>query len=223
MHEQILKSPSAKELREDLLKIKSDMIDDENKIITLIAIKRNLLYSLKPIWYIVNEVCDCLILKKECASMTLTNHLFESSLKLFLILWKTNKKGTNETDNFEDMYKDEIRFFRKNKMKENLKYALNEQLLTKQEFVDLSNLMIEYRDNVSHGSSNSFVRGAKTFLISYDFATKESEEKTVGVLGNPWLNQQAQEFFMRKKAYEYFTHIYKYIMKWDKMLHEQKQ
>lgn len=223
MQKPILKHPSNKEISEDLLKIKSDMIADADKIVTLIAIKRNILGNLNPIWYIVNEICDCLILKKECAAITLTNHLFESSLKLFLVLCEGNKKTTERSGNFEDMYKKEIRFFQKNKMKENLKYALDEKLITEEEHKELFGLMIEYRDNISHDSSNSYVRGAKTILLSYDFATKESEEKTVGVLGNPWLNQKAKELFMRKKAYEYFTHVYMYIMKWDKMIQEHKQ
>lgn len=222
MQKPILRTPSDKEISEELMKIRSELIENTDKIVTLIAIKRNILGNLKPICYIVNEICDCLILKKECAAITLTNHLFESSLKLFLTICKASERIIDKSDGFEDMYKEEIRFFQKNKMKENLKYALNKNLITEEEYKDLFNLMIEYRDNISHDSSNSFVRGAKTVVLSYDFATKESKEKIVGVLGNPWLNQQAKESFMRKNAYEYFTHIYMYIMKWDMRIQESK-
>ena len=88
----ILPRPTNEEVEEVLLNIKGETIVDNKQLITIIAIKRNMLSYLKPLWFVVNEICDCLIINKQCAAMTLTNHLFESSLKLSLILWKAYGK-----------------------------------------------------------------------------------------------------------------------------------
>lgn len=92
MEKLTIPSPTAEEVKDTLLKIKGEMLNDSEKIVTLIAIKYNKLSGLKPLWFVINEICDCLIMNKQCAAMTLTNHLLESSLKLSLILWKAYEK-----------------------------------------------------------------------------------------------------------------------------------
>ena len=101
MQEQKIKSPSTKEVVEDLLKIKNGTIDDVDKIITFLAIRRNKLQGMKPLWFLINEICECLITNKQCAAMTLTNHLLEASIKLALILWNADIREVDETKDFE--------------------------------------------------------------------------------------------------------------------------
>ena len=220
MLKQTVKSPSAKEVAEDMLKIKNDMIDDVDKIITFLAIRRNKLQGLKPLCFLINEICECLITNKQCAAMTLTNHLLESSIKLALILWSATLRGVDETKDFEVMYKDEIKNYQGKEMSENLTSALECKLITEEEYKDLSELKLEYRHHISHASNNKYVRNAKTTIMTYDTATSESSEKEVGVTGNPILNLLAQESFMRQNAEGFFMHVYSYIMIWDAKIHQ---
>ena len=153
--------------------------------------------------------------------MTLTNHLFESSLKLSLILWKAYGKPFDCTKDFETMYKDEVKTYIGKKMGENLKFAIEENMINNDEYKDLSDLMLEYRDHIDHASNNKYIRESRTIIATYDFSTKETTENlNATVIGNPLLYLNTQESFMRKAAYGYFTHVYSYVMKWDKMLDE---
>ena len=220
MLNQTVKSPSSKEVALDLLNIKNSMIDDADKIITFLAIRRNKLQGMKPLWFLINEICTCLITKKQCAAMTLTNHLLESSIKLALILWNADLKDADSTKDFAVMYKDEIKDYQGKEMSENLTSALECELITKKEYKDLSELKLEYRHHISHASNNKYIRNVKTTIMTYDTATSESSEKQVGVTGNPILNLLAQESFMRQNAEGYFMHVYSYIMIWDAKIHQ---
>ena len=150
-------SPTAEEVKDSLMKIKGEMLENSEKIVTLIAIKYNKLSRLKPLWYVINEICDCLIMNKQCAAMTLTNHLLESSLKLSLILWKAYENPHDNSKDFETMYKKEVKMYIGKKMGENLKYATEENMINNDEFKDLSDLMLEYRDHIDHASNNKYI------------------------------------------------------------------
>ena len=54
MQKPILRTPSDKVISEELMKIRSELIENTDKIVTLIAIKRNILGNLKPICYITS-------------------------------------------------------------------------------------------------------------------------------------------------------------------------
>ena len=221
MEKLTIPSPTAEEVKDTLLRIKGEMLNDSEKIVTLIAIKYNKLSGLKPLWFVINEICDCLIMNKQCAAMTLTNHLLESSLKLSLILWKAYENPHDNSKDFETMYKKEVKMYIGKKMGENLKYAIEENMINNDEFKDLSDLMLEYRDHIDHASNNKYIRESRTIIATYDFSTKETTENlNATVIGNPLLYLNTQESFMRKAAYGYFTHVYSYVMKWDKMLDE---
>ena len=116
MNKVILLPPTAEQVKESLLKIKGEMLGDPEKITTLIAIKHNKLTELKPLWFIINEICDCLILNKQCAAITLTNHLLESSLKLTLVLF-CKEFNDEEIKDFDTLYENEIGNFQGDTMK----------------------------------------------------------------------------------------------------------
>lgn len=220
MEKLLLPSPTTEEVKNTLLEIKTNMLSGSEKITTLVAIKYNKLSLLKPLWFLINEICECLILNKQCAAMTLTNHLLESSLKLTLILFSKDRDNIDETADFDTMYADEISDFQGAKMKDNLKVAKEKNIIDEDERNDLQNMMLEYRHHISHASNNKYVRNAKTKIWIYDYSTANTSEKEVGVMGNPSLNMLALEQFMRQKAFNYFTHVYAYIAKWDKLLSE---
>lgn len=213
--------PTAELVKKSLLKIKCEMLEDSEKVIALIAIKHNKLYRLQPLWFVINEICDCLIMNKQCAAITLTNHLLESSLKLSLILWKAYESPFDNSKDFETMFKKEVKMYIGKKMGENLDFALEGKLISNDEHQYLTTLMLEYRDHIDHASNNKYIRDMRTIIATYDFATKESTENlNARVTNNPLLYLNSQENFMRKYAYDYFSRVYYQILKWDKMIHD---
>jgi hypothetical protein len=76
-----------------------EMVDELEKV------KQEQLFALKPLKFAVNEICNCLIAKHEVAAFTLTNYLFEASLKLTLIYWESGGKLIENTNDFEGLYR----------------------------------------------------------------------------------------------------------------------
>ena len=76
-----------------------EMVDELEKV------KQEQLFALKPLKFAVNEICNCLIAKHEVAAFTLTNYLFETSLKLTLIYWESGGKLIENTNDFEGLYR----------------------------------------------------------------------------------------------------------------------
>ena len=221
MNKTVIPPPTVEQVKESLLKIKGEMLGDSQELTTLIAIKYNKLTELKPLWFIIDEICDCLILNKQCAAMTLTNHLLESSLKLTLVLF-CKEKSIEGIEDFDTLYKKEIENFQGDTMKNNLKVAKEKNIINEDDYKDLCKMMIEYRHHISHASNNKYIREARTKIWSYDFFDSSTYEKEVGVTGNPQLNLSALELFMRQEAFRYFTHVYMYITKWDKIIRDKR-
>lgn len=63
-----------------------------NRTRSLIFIKYGKLNVLNELKSIISEICDCLIIGNGQAAITLTNHLFENSLKQTLITWDSQAK-----------------------------------------------------------------------------------------------------------------------------------
>lgn len=81
--------------------------------------------------------------------------------------------------------------------------------------------MLEYRNHIDHASNNKSIRNLRIPIATLDLNTNESTENlNAKVTGNPLLYLIAQEDFMRINAYDYFMHVFSYILKWDDMLHE---
>lgn len=194
---------------------------NEARVSQLLAVQKTYLRGLRPLMSIVCEICDCLIINKQCAAMTLTNHLLESSLKLSLILWKANEKPFDNVRAFEKIYEKEVKLYMGNMLSRNIKLALEETLINDIEGKELTELMLEYRNHIDHASNNKYVRGVETIIATLNLSTGESTENlNAKVTGNPLLYLNAQEGFMRAYAYDYFMRVFSYIMKWDNKIHE---
>lgn len=80
-------------------KIDKDMFDKLEKV------KQEQLFALKPLKFAINEICSCLATEHEVAAFTLTNYLFEASLKLTLIYRESGGKLIESLNDFEDLYR----------------------------------------------------------------------------------------------------------------------
>lgn len=221
MIKQLINTTTAKEVSDYLLAIKNDINCDFEIILKLLRVKKTTLKGLRPLEFIINEICDCLVLNKQCAATTLTNYLLESSLKLSLIYWKAYEKPFDNKKDFEMMYIYEVEKYIGKEMSKILNFAFEEHLIDINDMNDLKKLMLEYRNHIDHASNNKSIRNLRIPIATLDLNTNESTENlNAKVTGNPLLYLIAQEDFMRINAYDYFMHVFSYILKWDDMLHE---
>ena len=181
----------------------------------LAKIKQEKLLSLKPIKFVVNEVCDCLVKKQEVAAFTLTNYLFEASLKITLIYWESGGKLIEDLKDFENLYRKGTKKYLGKDLFKVIGAAKRSKLITSEERESLLFLLNQFRDPFSHASNNAEI--SSSMIESFDESMLSRE---ISVSGNPILYFDCQERYMRRRAYHYFMELYSYILKWDKMISE---
>lgn len=178
-------------------------------------IKQKQLVSLKPIKFVVNEVCDCLVKKQEVAAFTLTNYLFEASLKTALIYWESGGKPIEDLKDFENLYRKGTKKYLGKDLYKVIEAAKRSNLITSEEGESLLFSLNHFRNPFSHASNNAEI--SSSLIESFDESMSLSK---ISVSGNPILHFDYQERYMRRRAYHYFMELYSYILKWDKMINE---
>jgi len=193
-------------------KIYKDMFDKLEKV------KQEQLFALKPLKFAVNEICSCLAAKHEVAAFTLTNYLFEASLKLTLIYWESGGKLIENLNDFEDLYRKGTKKYLGKDIFKVIGSAKQSKMITEEEGNELLFLLHHYRDPFSHASNNSDINKIK--ILSFDFSMNC---RKITVNGNPTLYFNNQERYMRNMAHQYFFKLYSYIKKWDAMIGELRE
>ena len=178
-------------------------------------IKQEQLLSLKPIKFVVNEICECLAKKHEVAAFTLTNYLFEASLKTTLIYWDSGRKLIEDLKDFENLYRKGTKKYLGKDMFKVIGIAKRFKLITDEESEELLFFLNHYRDPFSHASNNTEINSS--MVISFD---ESMSFRKISVSGNPLLYYDYQERYMREIAYKYFKKLYSYIQKWEKMIND---
>ena len=189
-----------------------EMVDELEKV------KQEQLFALKPLKFAVNEICNCLIAKHEVAAFTLTNYLFEASLKLTLIYWESGGKLIENINDFEGLYRKGTKKYLAKDVYKAIGSAKRSEIITEEEGKELLFFLHHYRDPFSHASNNSEINESK--VISFD---DSMINKTITVNGNPLLYFNYQERYMRNSAHRYFFKLYSYIKKWDGMICELRE
>lgn len=193
-------------------KIDKDMFDKLEKV------KQEQLFALKPLKFAVNEICSCLAAKHEVAAFTLTNYLFEASLKLTLIYWESGGKLIENLNDFEDLYRKGTKKYLGKDIFKVIGSAKQSKMITEEEGNELLFLLHHYRDPFSHASNNSEINKIK--ILSFDVSMNC---RKITVNGNPTLYFDNQERYMRNMAHQYFFKLYSYIKKWDVMIGELRE
>ena len=191
---------------------------NKNMVDVLERIKQEQLLALKPLKFAVNEICNCLIAKHEVAAFTLTNYLFEASLKLTLIYWESGGKLIENINDFEGLYRKGTKKYLAKDVYKAIGSAKRSKIITEEEGKELLFFLHHYRDPFSHASNNSEINESK--VISFD---DSMINKTITVNGNPLLYFNYQERYMRNSAHRYFFKLYSYIKKWDGMICELRE
>ena len=191
---------------------------DKEMFVKLEKVKQEQLFALKPLKFAVNEICNCLIAKNEVAAFTLTNYLFEASLKLTLIYWESGGKLIENINDFEGLYRKGTKKYLAKDVYKAIGSAKRSKIITEEEGKELLFFLHHYRDPFSHASNNSEINESK--VISFD---DSMINKTITVNGNPLLYFNYQERYMRNSAHRYFFKLYSYIKKWDGMICELRE
>jgi len=201
-----------------LNEIKSKIIlnDNTRELICVKCCELNVLNGLKSI---IEEICDCLVLGNNQAAITLTNHLFENTLKQVLITWDSEGRQIQQNLPIDETFKNEVEEYDKKDMEPNINRCRSKGLITKEEakrLIDLKNL---YRNSFSHASYSTLFDGATTTLYIGDLSGLTNIKKErVSISKVPFLSLSAQKTFADKQAKRYFIEVYEFIDNMDRKL-----
>lgn len=196
------------------LTLESD-VNKKNLLLNLSKTKLSVLTSLSSD---IQEICDCLFLKKYMAALTLTNLLFETMVKLTLVFHEADGRTIDDGFEFESIYEDELKKFGKKNLGENIEALYKKHIITAEGRDRLLDLKDLYRNPYSHGSNNQYIEGATTTIYKGQLGSSEIEEKKVSVTGNPDILLDARRTFVKQNGLAYFTELVIYIEMLDKIL-----
>ena len=191
---------------------------DTNSRLLLMCLSKINLRTLKPLLPDIQEICDCLFLKKHMAAITLTNLLFETMVKLVLVYLDANGRTLDDGYDFGNIYERELKKYGKKNLGENIKTLNEKGIINSKEYRRLLDLKNLFRNPYSHGSNNEYVESAKTKLYMGHLGSDEITESIVGVTGNPYLLLDARRTFIKKYGLKYFNEIVNFISILDKKL-----
>lgn len=192
--------------------------NDTNTRLLLMNLSNTKLRILKPILPDIQEICDCLFLKKHMAALTLTNLLFEVMVKLTLVYHEADGRTLNDGFEFENIYKEELNKYGKKNLGNNIDTLCQKKIITSDEYHRLIDLKNIFRNPYSHGSNNNYIESATTELYKGYLGTGEINKSTTSVTGNPHLLLDARRTFIKQYGLCYFTEIVSYISLFDKKL-----
>lgn len=191
---------------------------DTNTRLLIMNLSNTNLCVLKSLLPDIQEICDCLFLKKYMAAITLTNLLFETMVKLVLVYFEANGRTLDDGYDFDNMYENELKKYGKKNLGENIETLYKKDIITSEEHDRLLDLKDLFRNPYSHGSNNKYVETATTKLYEGHLGSNEIKECIAIVTGNPSLLLDARRTFIRQYGLGYFTEIVNYIATLDKEL-----
>ncbi len=185
----------------------------------LIFIKYGKLNVLNGLNSIISEICDCLIIGSTQAAITLTNHLFENSLKQTLITWDSQGRRFGDLGQMDETFKNEVETYDDAVLSSNIKKCQNKGLITEKDAERLNKLKNTYRNPFSHASYSKLFKHDSTIFYSTNLKNlAEIKKETVSISKVPLLSLLAQEEFAKNNALSYFLEVYEFIDKMDKKL-----
>lgn len=199
---------------EDAISLESDV----NKRMLLTNLSHTRLRVLNSLSSDIQEICDCLFLKKYMAALTLTNLLFETMVKLTLVYHEADGRTIDDGYEFENIYLEELNKYGKKNLGENIETLYKKGIITidgKNRLLDLKDL---FRNPYSHGSNNHYIENATTTIYKGQLGSEKIEECKVNVTGNPDILFDARRTFVKRMGLSYFVELVTYIEILDKEL-----
>jgi hypothetical protein len=102
-----------------------------------------------------DEICKCIICGLPQATITLTNHLLEKSLKFCLgVKYSSNNK--KEGTKLENIFQEGIEKFDRNNLEQTINHATSKGLITKEQKKQLIQFKKTFRNPYSHANTDIF-------------------------------------------------------------------
>ena len=213
-----LRMVSEENVKRQLEEIKQKVVLDDNTRI-LIYVKNAELHVLSHLKPIIAEICECLICKCNQAAITLTNHLFENTLKQTLIIWDSQGRSFSNNQLIEDTFKEEVEKYDDNNIEPNINLCRNKGIITKEEASQLKMLKNKFRDPMSHASYTKLFTNAQMPIWRTSLGNPKSlKEEIVNISMVPIFATFAQVEFAKINAERYFLEIYAMVNNLDKKL-----
>lgn len=194
--------------------------NDVNKRMLLTNLSYTRLSVLNTLSSDIQEICDCLFLKKYMAAATLTNLLFETMVKLTLVYHEANGRTLDDGYEFENIFADELNKYGKKTLNQNIETLFEKRIITAVDRDRLLDLKDLFRNPYSHGSNNQYIESATTTIYKGQLGSDNIEECKVSVTGNPAILLDARRTFLKRFGLSYFAELVTYIEILDKKLNK---
>ena len=194
--------------------------NDVNKRMLLTNLSYTRLSVLNTLSSDIQEICDCLFLKKYMAAATLTNLLFETMVKLTLVYHEANGRTLDDGYEFENIFADELTKYGKKTLNQNIETLFEKRIITAVDRDRLLDLKDLFRNPYSHGSNNQYIESATTTIYKGQLGSDNIEECKVSVTGNPAILLDARRTFLKRFGLSYFAELVTYIEILDKKLNK---
>lgn len=132
-------------------------------------------YRLPELMSIKSQICKCIAFGLHVAAMTLTNHLLEKSIKIFLIysdnLRNKNKEGHKPFEMIDEIEEATPKYDDKN-LSSNLQRAVDNGVITEEERVLLDKMRNDYRNSYAHSDRKKMYKNG-SIEITEVFGTEQ--------------------------------------------------
>ena len=187
----------------------------------LIGIKKMKFSFMRSLNPILEQVCDCLLIKADIAAITLTNFLVERTLKLAVIISEGNGKTYSCDIPLDQVFKEEIERYDKNKMEQTINRAKSIGIITKEESEYLKDYKAKYRNPFSHAELQAILAGVT--ITTYEtslFNPTDIVEKEVNLPTTPLFQDWGLAQYCKKHSFDYFIEIFVLARKIEKRLQD---
>lgn len=170
---------------------------------------------------LIREICINLIMENYYADVTLTNMLFEATMKFGLIYLKADGRTLDDVESFEDIHKEEVSNFDDQDLEKNINACKRVGFITKDEAKTLRDLSKFFRNPLSHASFSKMALGVKgKFFLGRLSDPSHIEERDMEISNIPIFYMQHLNQFVKHESKFYFYTIMHFVEKFDKMISE---
>lgn len=156
-----------------------------------------------------DEICTCLITGCSQASITLTNHLLEKSLKIFLFHVEPTSQNYTDAEEIEKHFKEMNRIYGGKDLSDTINNCCSKGLITREQKNILHGYRDQFRNAFGHAEPNKiFGQTEKEVIVFNPFIhSKVPEPVKVKVADFPFLHDHQQKEIAEENCGKYFEYV----------------
>lgn len=164
-------------------------------------------------WSLLNsireEICKCLIVGCNQAAITLTNHLLEKSLKIFLFHVEPSSQNYTNTEEIERHFKKINRIHGGKDLSDTINNCCSKGLITKEQKNILHNYRDQFRNAFGHAEPNKTFGLAEKEVIIFNplVHNRVPDPVKVKVADFPFLYDYKQKEIADQNSVQYFEYV----------------